>query len=112
MALITTFVPGTAGTAPTYGSAASGDTCECSAGQSTTHYLIVKNGSGASITCTITGQKPLESGATYPDKVYTVAAGGEAWIPLLNVWRNATTLVASLTWSATASVTRAVVRTG
>jgi hypothetical protein len=71
--------------------------------------LIVKNGSAASITVTLSSPKTLETGDAYPSKVITVAAGGEAWIPILKVYGNPSTQLATVTYSAVASVTAAVV---
>lgn len=106
MALIASYTPSVAGTPPTFAAAAAGDTAECAEGM----VLIVKNGSGASITATLTTPGNLGTGDAYPDKAYTVAAGTEVWIPLLDLYRDPTTRQAAISYSATASVTRAVVR--
>lgn len=108
MALIATQSTSVAGTAPTFAAAAAGDTCNV--GQHRT--LIVKNASGSSITVTLTPPATLPTGAAYPAKVYTVpATTGEQWIPLLDVYADPTTNQATVAYSATASVTRAVVLT-
>lgn len=52
----------------------------------------------------------LATGDAYPDKVYTVPAGAERWIPLLREYADPTDRKAHLTWSATTSITRAVVK--
>lgn len=105
MALITTHTITNAGTAPTFGAAALSDTAEVGART----FLVCKNTDVASRTVTITGQRTLESGDTYPDKVYTLAANtGEQWIPLLDVYRNDDGY-AELVWSDVTGVTRAVV---
>jgi hypothetical protein len=107
MAQIPTFTITNAGGAPTLGAAAAGDTAAVGPGIE----LEVRNGSGSSITVTITTVGLLDSGDTYPNKVYTVAAGGEARIPLLSPnYRNATDQLAHLTWSSTTTVTRAVTK--
>lgn len=106
MALISSFSPSIAGTAPTYGNAASGDTAEVGAGL----WLVVRNDDAASKTVTIATPGLLTTGDPYPDKAYTVAAGGEAWIPLIADYRDPSDGLAHITWSATTSVTRAVVR--
>lgn len=106
MALVATQQITVAGTAPTFAAAAAGDTCRVGAHLT----LIVKNASGSSITVTMTPQGTLPTGATYPTKVYTVpATTGEQWIPLLDLYADPSTLQATITYSATASVTRAVV---
>jgi len=96
--MITYTVPVIAGTPPTYVTPASSDTAQIGS------TLIVKNGSGASITVTMVTPGNLATGDAYPDKAYTVAAAGEAWIPVLPDYRN-TAGVAAVTFSATASVT-------
>lgn len=106
MALISPFSPSATGTPPTYGAAAAADTANVGAGL----WLIVKNGDVASKTATITTPATLATGDAYPDKVYTISAGAEAWIPLLSDYRDPVTGTAAITWSATTSVTRAVVR--
>ncbi len=108
MALIATQSTSVAGTAPTFAAAAAGDTARVGAHMT----LIVKNASGAPITVTLTPPSTLPTGAAYPAKVYTVpATNGEQWIPLLDVYADPTTGQASISYSATASVTRAVVLT-
>lgn len=103
VALITTFSPAVAGTPPTYGAAAAGDTVR----PGTT--LVVKNGSASSITATLVTPGNLRTGDAYPDKQYTVAAGAEAWIPVLSDYADPTDGLARVNWSATTSVTRAAV---
>jgi hypothetical protein len=105
MALIETFSPSIAGTAPDYDPAASGDTAEVGPGL----WLIVKNG-GSSMTATLATPGNVVTGDAIPDKVYTVPGSGEAWIPLLEAYRDATDQYAHITWSTLTSVTRAVVR--
>lgn len=108
MALIATQSTSVAGTAPTFAAAAAGDTCTVGAHKT----LIVKNTSGAPITVTLTPPGTLPTGAAYPAKVYTVpATTGEQWIPLLDLFADPTTGQATVVYSATASVTRAVVLT-
>lgn len=107
MALITTFTPTVAGTAPTFSAAASGDTAKCGTG----YWLVAKNTNVASRTVTIAVPGNLATGDAYPDKVYTLAADtGEQWIPLLREYADPTDGEAHLTWSATTGVTRAVVK--
>lgn len=104
MALITTHTISAAGTAPTFGAAAADDTAETGVRK----ILVVRNGSASSVTVTLSGQGSLPTGVDYPDREYTVDASGEAWIPLLAVYRNDDG-VAEVGYSATADVTRAVV---
>lgn len=91
-------VPVIAGTPPTYATPASSETVQVGS------TLVVKNGSGSSITVTLVTPGSLSTGDAYPDKAYTVTAAGEAWIPVLPDYRN-TAGVAAVTFSATASVT-------
>lgn len=106
MALIPTHSVTIAGTEPTFNSAASGDTARVGDGL----VLIVDNGSGASITVTITVAGNLPTGDAYPDREYTVAAGEQAWIPLLEQYADPTSGEAQIAYSSTTTVTRAVVR--
>lgn len=108
MALIPTQVLDVAtGAAPAFAAAAAGDTAEVDP----TNTLIVKNGSGASVTVTIATPGNLITGDAYPDKAYAVAAGAERWIPLASVFADpAINGQAGVSYSATPSVTRAVVR--
>lgn len=107
MALISTQSVAVAGTAPTFAAAAAGDTCRVGAHLT----LIVKNASGSSITVTLTPPPTLPTGSAYPAKVYTVpATTGEQWIPLLDIFADPVTGQATIVYSATATVTRAVVQ--
>lgn len=107
MALIATQSITTAGTAPTFAAAAANDTAEC--GEHL--FLVVKNTNAATRTVTIAVPGNLVTGDAFPDKEYTVGATtGELWIPLLDAYRDPTAGTAAITWSATADVTRAVVR--
>lgn len=107
MALIATQSVALDGTAPTFAAAAASDTAKTGPGL----MLIVKNASGAPITVTLTTPGNLGTGDAYPDKVYSVAATtGERWIPLLEAYTDPTTGQAAIAYSATTSVTRAVVK--
>lgn len=107
MSLIPTFIPSVAGGAPNYAAAAAADTAAVGPGL----VLIVKNASGSSVTVTIATPGNLPTGDAYPDKTYTVAATtGEQWIPLLTDYRDPADTYAHISYSATTSVTRAVVR--
>lgn len=98
-----TSVPTLTATAPAYTAPSLSDTAAVGT------VLIVKNGSGASITVTLASPKTLETGDAYPAKVFTVGAGGEAWIPVLKVYANPSTQLAAITYSSVTSVTAAVV---
>jgi hypothetical protein len=102
MAIANYTVPFIAGTPPTFAAPSASDTAQIGT------TLIVKNGSGASITVTMTTPGTLGTGDAYPDKAYTVTAGAEAWIPVLADYRN-TAGVAAVTFSAVTSVTAATV---
>lgn len=94
-----------AGTAPTFAAPALSDTVPMKS------VLIVKNGSAGAITVTLATVGNLPTGDDYPDKVYTVAAGGEQWIPVDHeAYRKVDgSGNAAVTFSATASVTAAVI---
>ncbi|MGO4583642.1 hypothetical protein AB4Z38_07105 [Arthrobacter sp. 2RAF6] len=98
-----TSVPTLAGTAPTYATPTTSDTAPVGT------VLIVKNGSGSPITVTLASPKTLETGDAYPSKVITVAAGGEAWIPVLKVYAAVSTQLATITYSSVTTVTAAVI---
>jgi len=96
--MLTYTVPVIAGTGPVYAAPSSSDTVQIGS------ILIVRNGSVSPITVTLVTPGTLPTGDAYPDKVYTVAAAAEAWIPVLSDYRNSSG-VAAVTFSATASVT-------
>jgi hypothetical protein len=106
MAEIPTFQPTVAGTPPTMAAAANGDVAPVGSG----YVLIVHNGDGTSKTVTMAVPGDLETGVAYPDKAYTVAAGADAWIPLIRKYADPTDGKAHITYSALTSVTRAVVK--
>lgn len=102
--MITYTVPSQAGTAPVYAAPAASDTVQVGS------TLIVKNASAAAITVTLVTPGNLPTGSDYPDKTYTVpATTGEVWIPVYEDYRNPTTGVAAVTFSAVASVTAAAI---
>lgn len=103
MAINTQTLPDIAGTAPTYTAPATTETVEIGM------ILIVKNASASVVTVTLTTPGNLPTGDAYPDKVYSVpATTGERWIPILPDYRQPSGL-ASVTFSAVASVTAAAV---
>lgn len=110
MALIPSYSPTVAGTPPAPTAAAASDTADCG-DPFHPNVLIVKNASGSPITVTIVTPALLPTGAAYPDAMYTVpATTGEQWIPLLPDYKDPATGFAAVNYSATASVTRIVVR--
>jgi hypothetical protein len=100
MAIANFSVPVLAGTPPTFSAPSASDTVQVGS------TLIVKNGSGASITVTMVTPGNLPTGDAYPDRAYTVTAGAELWIPVLSEYRNSAG-VAAVTFSAVTSVTAA-----
>lgn len=107
MAEITGFRIGKAGGKPTFNAAASGDTAKCGPG----YFLVVKNANVASRTLTIAVPGNTPYGEPNPDVVYTIGATtGEEWIPLLDAYRDSSDRLVHFTWSATADVTRALVK--
>lgn len=92
-----------AGTKPTFAKPASSDTAPVKS------TLIVVNDSAASIDVTLTTHGNLPTGDAYPDKVYSVAAAGEAWIPVLRDYQPVDGGPATVGFSATTSVTAACV---
>lgn len=107
MALIATHNITTVGTPPTFAPAAVGDTATVG----DRFFLVVRNADATSKTVTLTTTGNLATGDAYPDKAYTILAGAEAWIPLgLREYRDASDGLAHIAYSATTSVTRALVR--
>lgn len=89
------------GTPPTFAAPASTDSVATGA------LLIVKNGSGASITVTFVIPGTLPTGDAYPDKAFPVPAGAERWLRVLDVYSPYVT--ATVTFSSVTSVTAACV---
>jgi hypothetical protein len=93
------------GAMPAFATPALSDTAEVGA------VLIVKNGSASPITVTMVTPATLPTGDPYPDKAYTVAASGEAWIPVLPEYAKVgDRRHADVTFSSVTTVTAAVVR--
>lgn len=106
MAQITTYTATVASGNFAMNTAAAGDTAACGNGEK----LVVKNGDAASKTVTIVTPQTLETGDAYPDKAYTIPAG-EMWvIPLYALYADPTDGLAHITYSATTSVTRGVLK--
>lgn len=74
------------------------------------HYLVVHNASAASVTVTLDATGTNFNGSAVPDTTKAVAAGGIAVIPLTRHYLSDTDNLAGVSYSATASVTVAVVR--
>lgn len=107
MALIATQQVTSAGLAPTFAAAASGDTVI----PDDRTVLRVNNGSGSPITVTLTAVTACSQGSLH-NRAVTVAAGAIEDIPTgpAAQFADQTTGVAAITYSATATVTRAAVR--
>jgi hypothetical protein len=74
-------------------------------------FLLVKNGSGSSLTVTITGVGQTGYGVNNPNKTFTVAAGADKAIPLLAAYGNPDDGgLAAIGWSSATSVTFAALR--
>lgn len=86
--------------------AASGDTAKCGPG----YTLLVNNGSASSITVTLAVPGNTSYGVATPDKTVTVPANQLWAIPLLDVYRDPSTRQVAVSWSATTTVTRAVIK--
>lgn len=95
------------GTAPTLAAAAAGDTYQVGQGMS----LRFHNASGAPIDVTQTAYGACSQGGLHP-LVTSVAAGGDKEVPAIDAqrWTNPATGLGLLTYSATASLTRAAVQ--
>lgn len=94
------------GAAPSYGAAASGDTAATGDGLA----LVVKNGSGSTITFTAAVPGKQIGGADNDDVTVSVVAGAEGWLPLESIFADPADGLAHITWSSTTTVTRAVIR--
>lgn len=103
MAIVAQKVGVLAGTAPTFAAPSASETVTVGS------ILVVKNGSASSINVTLVTPGTLETGDAYPDKVVAVPAGAERWIPVGGVFMDPVSRVASVTFSATASVTVAAI---
>lgn len=106
MAQITTYTASVNGGNFALGNAAAGDTAACGNGEK----LIVQNSSGASVTVTIAVPGNLATGDPYPDKQYTIPVGQMWVLPLYQIYADPADGLAHITWGATASVTRGVLK--
>lgn len=92
-----------AGTKPTFAKPAASDTVPRNS------VLIVKNESASSVDVTFLTEGQLPTGDDFPDKVYSVAAAGEVWLPVLREYDRKDGTDPQVTFSATTSVTAAAV---
>lgn len=107
MATLATQVIGQAGTDITFSSAAGGGDA-CATGSDV--KLLVKNGSGSSITVTLATPGTVDGDLAIADRAVTVAAGVTTAIPVTDRYKDSTTGLASITYSAVTTVTVAVIR--
>lgn len=112
MAALTTQNIVAAGTAPTFGAAASSDTAEVGNGVNT--FAVYKNTNGAVRNLTVVVPGNTSYGSANPDPVIQIAATtGEIWVPLRKEYDAGDgTGRCTLTLDATAGVTVAIVRMG
>lgn len=96
-----------AGTVPATQAATASDTAAIGNGHNT--FVVYKNGSGGSLTVTLVAPGNTGYGEPMPDKVVTVPAGEERWIPLRKEYDDGTGS-ATITTSTQTSVTVALVR--
>lgn len=74
-------------------------------------FLLVKNGSGSTVTVTISGVGQTGYGVDNPDKTFTVAAGADKAIPMLREYGDPNDGgLAAIGWSSATSVTFAALR--
>ncbi|MDQ3760973.1 MAG: hypothetical protein M3460_04540 [Actinomycetota bacterium] len=71
--------------------------------------IHVKNGSGGSINVTLATPGTVDALAI-ADRVVAVGAGAEGFIAVPELYRNPTDGLADITWSATTTITFAVIR--
>jgi hypothetical protein len=109
MATVATQPIGKTGTVPTYSAAdAAGD--RVSPGQGT--FVHVRNGGTAAITATIATPVTFHGQAVADVTSASIAAGGEAFIPLTDaaLYRDPADGLAGISWSAVTTVTFAALR--
>lgn len=97
------------GVKPTLVAVSASDTARI--GDGVRNFAVYHNGSGSSVTVTVTGQGTTEYGGDLPDNVLTVAAGAELWIPLRRDYSDGTGH-AVITTSSQTTVTAGVVQVG
>lgn len=72
-------------------------------------YLVVKNGSAASINVTLDATGVAFNSQAIPDTVVAVPAGAEKLIPIVRAYASSVDGLAGITYSATATVTVAAI---
>ena len=97
-----------AGTNPVLSAATVSDTSPVGDGRH--RFLIVKNGSGSSVTVTISDYGLDDAGDANPSHVVTVAAGATAFIPIHQSYDKGDGTGAQIAYSAVTSVTSASVK--
>jgi hypothetical protein len=97
-----------AGTNPVLSAANLTDTAPVNDGHS--NILIVKNGSGSSVTVTLADFLSDDAGDANPSHVVTVAAAATAYIPLHQSYDKGDGTGAQITYSAVTTVTSAVLK--
>lgn len=73
-------------------------------------YLLVRNGSGASINVTLDAVTKSFNGANIPDTVIAVPAGKDVFIPLRSEYASPTDGLVGIAYSAVTTVTVAVIQ--
>jgi hypothetical protein len=107
MATLPTQVIGQTGAEITFGNASvGGDACATGDGVK----LLVKNGSGSSITVTLVTPGKVDGDLDIADRTFTVAAGEIGAIPMTDRYRDKATGLATVTYSSATSVEVAVIR--
>jgi hypothetical protein len=106
-----------AGTAPTFAAANASDTAEVGNGYNT--FAVYKNTNASSRTITVVAPGNTDYGVAYPDPTFELADGSvtptEVWIPLRKAYEDPAVAGVgrcTITASATAGVTCAIVRVG
>lgn len=102
MALLTATTPAITGTLAAPAAVSASDTIN---GNLVGGFLKVINASGGSINVTFTDPGRTAAGNTGTQAAVAVADGAAKWFPLLDVFRNSTTNLFTVTFSATTSVT-------
>ena len=106
MAEITAIRPGVDGAELELVAAAASDTFKIASHRA----LVIENGSGSPITATFVVPGNTALGEANPDNVITVPAG-ETWIvPTNELYRDPSTRLGAVNWSATTDVTRRILQ--
>lgn len=73
-------------------------------------YLLVRNGSGGSVTVTLDATGTAFNATAVADTAVVIAAAGEAIVPLLRAYRSESDGLAGVSYSSPTSVTVAVIQ--